>query len=65
MSYFNDSLKELFWKIINFCMSKIKRNQLQKYQHVSGYILSLNTLRTGSFKLFKLPFPGVLTILTL
>ena len=24
-----------------------------------------NTLRTGSFKLFKRPFPGVLTILTL
>jgi len=24
-----------------------------------------NTLRTGSFKLFKLPFPGFLTILTL
>jgi len=26
---------------------------------------SLNTLRTGSFKLFKRPFPGFLTILTL
>ena len=25
----------------------------------------LNTLRTGSFKLFKRPFPGFLTILTL
>ena len=25
----------------------------------------LNTLRTGSFKLFKRPFPGLLTILTL
>jgi len=25
----------------------------------------LNTLRTGSFKLFKHPFPGFLTILTL
>ena len=25
----------------------------------------LNTLRTGSFKLFKCPFPGFLTILTL
>jgi len=24
-----------------------------------------NTLRTGSFKLFKRPFPGFLTILTL
>jgi len=26
---------------------------------------SFNTLRTGSFKSFKLPFPGFLTILTL
>ena len=26
---------------------------------------ALNTLRTGSFKLFKRPFPGFLTILTL
>jgi hypothetical protein len=25
----------------------------------------LNTLRTGSFKFFKRPFPGFLTILTL
>jgi len=25
----------------------------------------INTLRTGSFKLFKRPFPGFLTILTL
>ena len=25
----------------------------------------LNTMRTGSFKLFKRPFPGFLTILTL
>jgi len=30
--------------------------------HRGGYI---NTLRTGSFKLFKRPFPGFLTILTL
>jgi len=27
--------------------------------------VAVNTLRTGSFKLFKLPFPGFLTILTL
>jgi len=27
--------------------------------------LAVNTLRTGSFKLFKRPFPGFLTILTL
>ena len=28
-------------------------------------IMTINTLRTGSFKLFKRPFPGFLTILTL
>jgi len=37
------------------------------YTHYKeGYIPSeLNTLRTGSFKLFKRPSPGFLTILTL
>ena len=29
------------------------------------HIGEINTLRTGSFKLFKRPFPGFLTILTL
>jgi len=29
------------------------------------FIDAINTLRTGSFKLFKRPFPGFLTILTL
>jgi len=33
-------------------------NDLQESEH-------LNTLRTGSFKLFKRPFLGFLTILTL
>jgi len=32
--------------------------------HTVSFFL-LNTLRTGSFKLFKRPFPGFLTILTL
>jgi hypothetical protein len=30
-----------------------------------NYAGDVNTLRTGSFKLFKRPFPGFLTILTL
>ena len=30
-----------------------------------SYHIIINTLRTGSFKLFKRPFPGFLTILTL
>jgi len=29
------------------------------------WLLKFNTLRMGSFKLFKRPFPGFLTILTL
>jgi len=29
------------------------------------YYFKFNTLRTGSFKFFKRPFPGFLTILTL
>jgi len=40
MSQFNDSLKEMFWKIINFFMSKIKRNVLHKYQYVSDSALN-------------------------
>ena len=42
-------------------------NRNHHYRHFSIAIESLcfNTLRTGSFKLFKRPFPGFLTILTL
>jgi len=32
---------------------------------ISDINMFLNTLRTGLFKLFKRPFPGFLTILTL
>jgi len=32
---------------------------------LAAHIFTFNTLRTGSFKLFKRPFPGFLTILTL
>ena len=32
---------------------------------VSPDVTTINTLRTGLFKLFKRPFPGFLTILTL
>jgi len=39
----------------------------QSTQQLLHYTLfrHVNTLRTGSFKLFKRPFPGFLTILTL
>ena len=33
--------------------------------NLSKAVFEINTLRTGSFKLFKRPFPGFLTILTL
>ena len=36
------------------------QTEFRSYTH-----MHLNTLRTGSFKLFKRPFPGFLTILTL
>jgi hypothetical protein len=32
--------------------------------NLSKHAVHFNTLRTGSFKLFKRPFPGFLTILT-
>ena len=34
-------------------------------KHVGANVKYFNTLRTGSFKLFKRPLPGFLTILTL
>jgi hypothetical protein len=43
----------------------------ENLQLVTGFFVhqrivsTVNTLRTGSFKLFKRPFPGFLTILTL
>ena len=40
---------------------KLKR--LKEEAELAG--LHINTLMTGSFKLFKTPFPGFLTILTL
>jgi len=47
------------------------RPAVRRHGHLSAEIYSyvqgckLNTLRMGSFKLFKRPFPGFLTILTL
>jgi hypothetical protein len=53
LSLLNSTLKNIikdFYKIEN------KHTARKQY---------VNTLRTGSFKLFKRPFPGFLTILTL
>ena len=38
-------------------------NRLKEEAELAG--LHINTLMTGLFKLFKTPFPGFLTILTL
>jgi len=38
---------------------------INNYVSSGNYRAYINTLRTGSFKLFKRPFPGFLTILTL
>jgi len=42
---------------------KVATNLSTTVLPTSGQLV--NTLRTGSFKLFKCPFPGFLTILTL
>ena len=45
---------------------KIRNNIIKQKMNVTRSLLDdINTLRTGSFKLFKRPFPGFLTILTL
>ena len=45
---------------------KIRNNIIEQKMNVTRSLLDdINTLRTGSFKLFKRPFPGFLTILTL
>jgi len=49
-------------KILNAVTELQKRHA---YKRLSIQNTSINTLRTGSFKLFKSPFPGFLTILTL
>ena len=57
------------WKTCKGChqsktlMSEPLSSRTKELQAMSTE--KLNTLRTGSFKLFKRPFPGFLTILTL
>jgi len=48
-------------------INHIKAQRLSWFVHVQRMpdTRTVNTLRTGSFKLFKRPFPGFLTILTL
>ena len=43
-------------------VNKVKNAMIYKHLQTAIHI---NTLRMGSFKLFKRPFPGFLTILTL
>ena len=55
----NEHIKEIMGvKEKSDIIDMIERKRLQWYGHV-------NTLRTGSFKLFKRPLPGFLTILIL
>jgi len=42
-----------------------KTLRMKKYKIIDFAEHYFNTMRTGSFKLFKHPFPGFLTILTL
>ena len=44
---------------------KIERLELTVVMLCLCCEMNVNTLRTGSFKLFKRPFPGFLTFLTL
>jgi hypothetical protein len=44
------------------CMWKARKSSIY---HRRETVADVNTLRTGSFKMFKHPFPGFLKILTL
>ena len=62
----------LVWRLVRFYgvqippgRKVISCNKLQAINNVLKIIWLINTLRTASFKLFKRPFPGFLTILTL
>jgi len=51
----------------NHCNCNVCLYYCAEYSTETGtaHRMYFNTLRTGSFKLFKRPFPGFLTILTL
>jgi len=56
------------WNLLAFHLSVRADNSFRNLIRMfalSFVTLLLNTLRTGSFKLFKRPFPGFLTIVTL
>ena len=57
-------LDRLFSEYFGFPLS-ISCHQCSRIFIYSLLLPEVNTLRTGSFKLFKRPFPGFLTILTL
>ena len=49
-----------------FCKNICSVMKVLKYDEFKWKLCGdINTLRTGSFKFFKRPFPGFLTILTL
>ena len=55
---------KFLYSALNFVMAMETTFQSQIY-HCVSFALKFNTLRTGSFKLFKRLLPGFLTILTL
>jgi hypothetical protein len=57
------SLSEIYVPEINNIVQNNCGVTSRCYNHLGNHYI--NTLRTGSFKLFKRPFPGFLTILTL
>jgi hypothetical protein len=60
--HFSDKKKEYMKAKVN----EVKANSL--FKNIRGLyrgIIDINTQRTVSFKLFKHPFPGFLTILTI
>ena len=66
---FNSGFKGLMFAKFRHVTLKKKAHAVtqlvEALRYIAGDPFYLNTLRTESFKLFKRPFPGFLTMLTL
>ena len=56
--------KQMHLSVRTYVRRRLLRHKIT-LTHSSAFLSLFNTLRTGSFKMFKRPFPGFLTILTL